>query len=167
MPLWQPWRLTSAIFYDRPGRLLRFSVLEGGLQLGPDGCPLSADLHYEGPANPRRGKADTLSKARQLWCLSRDCQLVAHTTRPTCSVALLRRCNSQSTGLRLADLCASTAHQVLFQYQARRQPDVTLQNLLEERSWDALQQSLCVSQGVCQPLTGNSAPAEAMALDAM
>lgn len=63
---------------DRPGRLLRFSVLEDGLQLGPDGCPLSADLHYEGLANHRRGKADTLSKARQHWCLSfRDCQLMA------------------------------------------------------------------------------------------
>ncbi|KAK9837139.1 hypothetical protein WJX81_005845 [Elliptochloris bilobata] len=46
----------------RPGRLLRFSVASGGLQLGPDGCPLSAHLHYEGPANQRRGKADSLSK---------------------------------------------------------------------------------------------------------
>ena len=154
--------------YNRPGRLLRFSVLEGGLQLGPDGCPLSADLRYEDPANPRRGKADTLSKARQLWCLTlRDCHLVARTARPTCSVALSRRCSGQSTGLRLADLSAPTAHQVLFQYRARRQPDVTLEKLLEERSGDAQQQSLCVSQGVCQPVTGNSTPAEAMALDAV
>lgn len=71
----------------------------------------------------------------------------------------------QSLGL--ADLCASTAHQVLFQYRARGQPDVTLEKLLEERSGDAQQQSLCVSWGVCHALTGDTAPAEAMALDAM
>ena len=56
---------------------MRFTVTEGGLQLGPDGCPVAADLHYEGPANQRRAKADTLSKVR-LLCLA-CCILVAFT----------------------------------------------------------------------------------------
>lgn len=47
------------------------------MQLGPDGCPVAANLHYEGPANQRRAKADTLSKVR-LLCLA-CCILVAFT----------------------------------------------------------------------------------------
>lgn len=66
-----------------------------------------------------------------------------------------------------ADLRAPPAHQVLFQYRARKQPDVTLESLLEEGFRHARQQSLCMDQGVCQPMIGESAPAEAMALDAM
>jgi snurportin-1 len=45
----------------RPGRLLRFSVGEGGVAF-EGGRPAGADLKYEGPANQRRGRADALSK---------------------------------------------------------------------------------------------------------
>lgn len=45
----------------RPGRLLRFSVGDGGLSF-VGGRPVGADLKYEGPANQRRGRADALSK---------------------------------------------------------------------------------------------------------
>jgi len=55
---------TQAHLPHRPGRLLRFALAGGGLDMGPDGCPTGADLRYEGPANQRRAKADTLSKVR-------------------------------------------------------------------------------------------------------
>ncbi|GFR46702.1 hypothetical protein Agub_g8321 [Astrephomene gubernaculifera] len=45
----------------RPGRLLRFSIRQGGITFH-EGRPVGADLHYEGPANQRRGRADTFSK---------------------------------------------------------------------------------------------------------
>ena len=60
----------------RPGRLLRFSVMDGGLSFGGSGggggvgggrLAVSADLKYEGPANQRRGRADALSKALFQW----------------------------------------------------------------------------------------------------
>lgn len=46
----------------RPGRLLRFSLLDGGLRFDRAGRPAGADLRYEGPANARRGRADAVSK---------------------------------------------------------------------------------------------------------
>eukprot|EP00887_Chlorella_sp_A99_P000428 scaffold17.g428.t1 len=45
----------------RPGRLLRFAIGPGGFQFR-DGQPVGADLHFLGPANQRRGRADSLSK---------------------------------------------------------------------------------------------------------
>jgi len=45
--------------------------------MGPDGCPTSADLRYEGPANQRRAKADPLSKVR-LDIFFRALRLSAH-----------------------------------------------------------------------------------------
>lgn len=45
----------------KPGRLLRFSIREGGIQFH-EGRPVGAALHYEGPANQRRGRCDLLSK---------------------------------------------------------------------------------------------------------
>lgn len=45
----------------RPGRLLRFTLREGGIQFF-HGEPAGADLHFEGAGNQRRGRADTLSK---------------------------------------------------------------------------------------------------------
>ncbi|GIL69574.1 hypothetical protein Vretifemale_497 [Volvox reticuliferus] len=45
----------------KPGRLLRFSIREGGI-IFHEGRPAGADLHYEGPANQRRGRADSFSK---------------------------------------------------------------------------------------------------------
>jgi hypothetical protein len=44
-----------------PGRLLRFTIRGGGITLH-EGRPAGADLHYEGPANQRRGRADLISK---------------------------------------------------------------------------------------------------------
>jgi len=61
----------------RPGRLLRFALAGGGLDMGPDGCPTGADLRYEGPANQRRAKADTLSKVR-LNVFFRALRLLVH-----------------------------------------------------------------------------------------
>jgi snurportin-1 len=46
----------------RPGRLLRFRLGPGGVAAGPDGAPVGADLEYEGAANQRRGRADSLSR---------------------------------------------------------------------------------------------------------
>ncbi|KAK9915988.1 hypothetical protein WJX75_007001 [Coccomyxa subellipsoidea] len=46
---------------SRHGRLLRFTVREGGLILR-DGELVSADLRFEGLANQRRGRADLCSK---------------------------------------------------------------------------------------------------------
>jgi snurportin-1 len=52
----------------RPGRLLRFSIREGGLTFNPaDGSPAGADLAYKGPANQRRGRADQYSKIVFQW----------------------------------------------------------------------------------------------------
>ncbi|KAG1677386.1 hypothetical protein FOA52_010766 [Chlamydomonas sp. UWO 241] len=45
----------------RPGRLLRFTLGDGGLTFH-EGRPAGADLRYEGPGNQRRGRADTFSK---------------------------------------------------------------------------------------------------------
>ncbi|GBF92905.1 hypothetical protein Rsub_05741 [Raphidocelis subcapitata] len=45
----------------RPGRLLRFSVGEGGVAF-QGGRPSGADLKFEGAANQRRGRADAFSK---------------------------------------------------------------------------------------------------------
>ena len=45
----------------KPGRLLRFSIREGGIALH-EGRPVGAALHYEGAANQRRGRADHFSK---------------------------------------------------------------------------------------------------------
>jgi snurportin-1 len=45
----------------KPGRLLRFSIREGGIALH-EGRPVGAALHYEGTANQRRGRADLFSK---------------------------------------------------------------------------------------------------------
>ncbi|GLC63873.1 hypothetical protein PLESTF_000092700 [Pleodorina starrii] len=45
----------------KPGRLLRFSIRQGGI-IFHEGRPAGADLHYEGPANQRRGRADSFSK---------------------------------------------------------------------------------------------------------
>ncbi len=50
----------------RPGRLLRFSIQQGGMMFGPDGRPAGADLKYEGPGNERRGRADAYSKVDAL-----------------------------------------------------------------------------------------------------
>jgi hypothetical protein len=50
----------------RPGRLLRFSLQDGGLSF-EGGRPAGADLKYEGPANQRRGRADALSKVVFQW----------------------------------------------------------------------------------------------------
>ncbi len=46
----------------RSGKLMRFSIREGGLQFGDDGL-VGADLYFEGMGNQRRGRADTYSKA--------------------------------------------------------------------------------------------------------
>ena len=47
----------------RPGRLLRFSLLEGGFTFDPaTGRPTGADLSFQGAANQRRGRADIFSK---------------------------------------------------------------------------------------------------------
>jgi len=57
----------------RPGRLLRFSIHDGGLMFNPkDGSPTGADLAYEGPANQRRGRADLLSKIVFQWQARKD-----------------------------------------------------------------------------------------------
>ncbi|GAX78844.1 hypothetical protein CEUSTIGMA_g6282.t1 [Chlamydomonas eustigma] len=45
----------------RPGRLLKFSIGEGGFTFH-EGHPCGADLKYIGPGNQRRGRADQLSK---------------------------------------------------------------------------------------------------------
>ena len=45
----------------RPGRLLRFALGPGGVTFR-GGQAVGADLRYEGPANQRRGRADSLSK---------------------------------------------------------------------------------------------------------
>ncbi|KAL3143993.1 hypothetical protein ABBQ32_003801 [Trebouxia sp. C0010 RCD-2024] len=45
----------------RPGKLLRFEIGPGGIQMH-DGQPLGADLKYVGVANQRRGRADACSK---------------------------------------------------------------------------------------------------------
>lgn len=50
---------TNAVI--RNGKLLRFTIREGGLQL-KDGLPVGADLQFEGMGNQRRGRADTYSK---------------------------------------------------------------------------------------------------------
>ncbi|KXZ49130.1 hypothetical protein GPECTOR_23g59 [Gonium pectorale] len=44
-----------------PGRLLRFSIRQGGITFH-EGRPAGADLHYEGPGQQRRGRADAFSK---------------------------------------------------------------------------------------------------------
>lgn len=51
----------------RAGRLLRFSIREGGMLFNADGSPAGADLAYEGPANQRRGRADLISKIMFQW----------------------------------------------------------------------------------------------------
>lgn len=45
----------------RPGKLLRFEIGPGGIQMH-DGQPIGADLKYVGAANQRRGRADACSK---------------------------------------------------------------------------------------------------------
>lgn len=45
----------------RPGKLLKFVVGPGGISF-QDGQPVGADLHFAGPANQRRGRADSISK---------------------------------------------------------------------------------------------------------
>ena len=45
----------------RPGKLLRFDIGPGGLQI-QHGQPLGADLKFTGVANQRRGRADVYSK---------------------------------------------------------------------------------------------------------
>lgn len=52
-----------AFLPGRPGKLLRFTIRDGGVQF-LDGRPVGADLHYEGPASPRRARADPTSKVR-------------------------------------------------------------------------------------------------------
>ncbi|EIE25969.1 hypothetical protein COCSUDRAFT_27547 [Coccomyxa subellipsoidea C-169] len=56
----------QALFLSKPDqlrhrRLLRFTIREGGLNLR-EGELVGADLHFEGPANQRRGRADLSSK---------------------------------------------------------------------------------------------------------
>jgi hypothetical protein len=53
--------LKSLYISCRNGKLLRFTIREGGLQL-KDGLPVGADLQFEGMGNQRRGRADTYSK---------------------------------------------------------------------------------------------------------
>jgi snurportin-1 len=43
------------------GRLLRFTIRADGITFH-EGRPAGADLHYEGPANQRKGRADLISK---------------------------------------------------------------------------------------------------------
>ena len=50
-----PWR--------RQGLLLKFALGPGGITF-VDGAPAGADLHFVGPANQRRGRADAFSKVR-------------------------------------------------------------------------------------------------------
>ncbi|PSC69269.1 snurportin-1 [Micractinium conductrix] len=45
----------------RPGKLLKFNIGPGGIVF-QDGQPVGADLHFAGPANQRRGRADSASK---------------------------------------------------------------------------------------------------------
>ncbi|KAL4439876.1 hypothetical protein ABPG75_002877 [Micractinium tetrahymenae] len=45
----------------RPGKLLKFVIGPGGITF-QDGQPTGADLHFAGPANQRRGRADSISK---------------------------------------------------------------------------------------------------------
>ncbi|KAG2441934.1 hypothetical protein HXX76_003539 [Chlamydomonas incerta] len=45
----------------KPGRLLRFSIKQGGITLH-EGRPCGADLHFEGTVPQRRGRADSFSK---------------------------------------------------------------------------------------------------------
>ena len=45
----------------RPGKLLKFDIGPGGIQLH-DGQPTGADLKFVGGANQRRGRADVCSK---------------------------------------------------------------------------------------------------------
>lgn len=45
----------------RPGKLLRFEIGPGGIQM-QDGQPTGADLKFVGAANQRRGRADACSK---------------------------------------------------------------------------------------------------------
>ena len=45
----------------RPGRLLRFTIGDGGICF-QEGRPAGADLQYVGPAGQRRVAADTFSK---------------------------------------------------------------------------------------------------------
>ncbi len=52
--------LTSCL-YCRPGKLLRFDIGPGGLQM-QHGQPSGADLKFTGVANQRRGRADVYSK---------------------------------------------------------------------------------------------------------
>ncbi|KAI7835612.1 hypothetical protein COHA_010489 [Chlorella ohadii] len=45
----------------RPGKLLKFAIGPAGISF-QDGQPVGADLHFAGPANQRRGRADSASK---------------------------------------------------------------------------------------------------------
>ncbi len=47
----------------RPGKLLRFDIGPGGLQM-QHGQPTGADLKFTGVANQRRGRADVYSKVQ-------------------------------------------------------------------------------------------------------
>lgn len=53
--------VAEEIVWHRPGRLLRFSIREDGLDFH-NGELIGADLHFEGLGNQRRGRADTCSK---------------------------------------------------------------------------------------------------------
>ena len=50
----------ATAYYCRPASLCLL-LLQGGIEFH-DGGTAVADLHYEGPGNQRRGRADTLSK---------------------------------------------------------------------------------------------------------
>lgn len=56
-------RVAKAGTVCRPGKLLRFSVREGGLHFSQGGELMGGDLCFEAPASQSRGHADACSKA--------------------------------------------------------------------------------------------------------
>lgn len=98
---------------------MKFIVGDGSIAMA-DGRPAGADLAIEGPA-ARRGEADTLNKAREGLGAAGACGM-RRSFSWVSAVDLLTQHDAASTA-------RGCPPQILFQYNARRQP-VNIEELL-------------------------------------
>lgn len=89
----------------RPGMLLRFTIRDGGIQFS-EGCPVGAALHYEGPANQRRGRTDLISKILFQYHARRDA-LGFEALMAAAQCCAMESADADSSGVALTDASAA------------------------------------------------------------
>ncbi len=114
----------------RPGRLLQFTIGEGGLQL-ESGELVAAHLIPVGQANQHRCHADISSKVQSIW-------IAEPIPGDPCSATSVIQ-----DGLMRACICCS---QIVFQHMARHQP-LTVDMLLASVSMSTAGEGRTLGQG--------------------